>query len=95
MCGGDFLEYAPVFGFEAVALSFFHEYYFSALVFPFLPLQEWFRITWLPQLSDYLLIGGMVAIWAFVLRLIWRTAWTKPFVESPSLPRQVGKLEVE
>ena len=42
------------------------------LVFPWLPLQEWLRITWLPSLLDYLVIAGMVAIWAIVLRTTWR-----------------------
>ena len=42
------------------------------LVFPFLPLQEWLRITWLPTLRDYLLVAGAAFIWAFVLRAIWR-----------------------
>ena len=42
------------------------------LVFPWLPLQEWLRITWLPSLRDYLIIAGMVAVWAIVLRTLWR-----------------------
>jgi magnesium-transporting ATPase (P-type) len=42
------------------------------LVFPWLPLQEWLRITWLPSLRDYLVIAGCVAVWAILLRSIWR-----------------------
>lgn len=42
------------------------------LIFPVLPLQEWLRITWLPSVRDYLIIAGIVAIWAIVLRTIWR-----------------------
>ena len=42
------------------------------LIFPVLPLQEWLRITWLPSLRDYLIIAGFVAVWAIVLRTIWR-----------------------
>ena len=51
------------------------------LVFPFLPLQEWFRITWLPRISDYLLIGIMVIIWTLALRLVWRVGWTDSFAD--------------
>jgi cation-transporting ATPase E len=42
------------------------------LIFPWLPLQEWLRITWLPSLRDYLVIGALVAVWAIILRTIWR-----------------------
>ena len=42
------------------------------LIFPWLPLQEWLRITWLPSLRDYLIIAGIVAIWAVILRAAWR-----------------------
>ena len=43
------------------------------LIFPWLPLQEWLRITWLPSLKDYLIIAGLVLVWAVLLRTIWRT----------------------
>jgi magnesium-transporting ATPase (P-type) len=42
------------------------------LIFPWLPLQNWLCFTWLPGLSDYAIIGVVVAVWALVLRLIWR-----------------------
>jgi magnesium-transporting ATPase (P-type) len=42
------------------------------LIFPWLPLQEWLRITWLPALWDYLIIAGFVAVWVIILRTIWR-----------------------
>jgi cation-transporting ATPase E len=42
------------------------------LIFPWLPLQEWLRITWLPSIRDYLIIAGFAAVWAIVLRTIWR-----------------------
>ncbi|HBY07278.1 MAG TPA: hypothetical protein DEH22_05645 [Chloroflexi bacterium] len=42
------------------------------LIFPWLPLQEWLRITWLPSLRDYTIIAGIVAIWAVILRTVWR-----------------------
>jgi magnesium-transporting ATPase (P-type) len=47
------------------------------LIFPWLPLQNWLRFTWLPGLSDYAIIGVAVAVWALVLRLIWRWRWVK------------------
>lgn len=43
------------------------------LIFPWLPLQEWLRTTWLPSLKDYLVIAGLVIVWAAVLRTVWRT----------------------
>lgn len=46
--------------------------YVLVMIFPLLPLQAWLRITWLPSLRDYLLVGGVAAIWAIVLRAIWR-----------------------
>lgn len=46
--------------------------YIFILIFPWLPLQEWLRITWLPSLRDYLLIAGIVGIWAIILRTVWR-----------------------
>jgi magnesium-transporting ATPase (P-type) len=67
----------------------------ALILFPFLPMQEWLRITWLPQLSDYLLIGSMVIAWAFVLRLVWRIGWTPSSAKQPGVHRQVRKLEVE
>ena len=42
------------------------------LIFPVLPLQEWLRITWLPSIRDYLIIAGFAAVWAIVIRTIWR-----------------------
>jgi len=42
------------------------------LIFPWLPLQEWLRITWLPSLRDYLIIAGFVSIWTIILRTFWR-----------------------
>jgi cation-transporting ATPase E len=42
------------------------------LIFPWLPLQEWLRITWLPSIRDYLIIAGFVSVWGIVLRTIWR-----------------------
>ncbi|MGD9093086.1 MAG: HAD family hydrolase, partial [Anaerolineales bacterium] len=42
------------------------------LVFPWLPLQEWLRTTWLPSLQGYLIVAGLVAGWAVVLRTVWR-----------------------
>jgi cation-transporting ATPase E len=42
------------------------------LIFPWLPLQEWLRITWLPSLRDYALLAGMAVIWAIILRTAWR-----------------------
>jgi cation-transporting ATPase E len=42
------------------------------LIFPWLPVQNWLRFTWLPGLSDYAIIGVAVAVWALVLRAIWR-----------------------
>jgi len=42
------------------------------LIFPWLPLQEWLRITWLPSPRDCLIIAGIVFIWALILRAIWR-----------------------
>jgi cation-transporting ATPase E len=43
------------------------------LIFPWLPLQEWLRITWLPSLQAYLFIAILVLVWAAVLRTVWRT----------------------
>ncbi|MBK5106839.1 MAG: HAD family hydrolase [Anaerolineales bacterium] len=43
------------------------------LIFPWLPLQEWLRTTWLPSLKDYLIIAGLVLVWAVLLRTVWRT----------------------
>ncbi len=43
------------------------------LIFPWLPLQEWLRTTWLPSLQAYLIIAGIVLVWAVVLRTVWRT----------------------
>jgi magnesium-transporting ATPase (P-type) len=42
------------------------------LVFPWLPLQEWLRITWLPSLRDYLILAGFAVVWAIILRTLWR-----------------------
>jgi hypothetical protein len=42
------------------------------LIFPWLPLQEWLRITWLPSLRDYLILAGFAVVWAIILRTIWR-----------------------
>ena len=41
------------------------------LVFPWLPLQEWLRITWLPSLMDYVILGGIAIAWAWILRTVW------------------------
>jgi hypothetical protein len=43
------------------------------LIFPWLPLQEWLRTTWLPSLQAYLIIAALVLVWAITLRTIWRT----------------------
>ena len=50
------------------------------------PINEWLRITWLPRINDYLIIAGIVIIWALVLRLIWRLGRTLPRVAQPSTP---------
>ena len=42
------------------------------LIFPWLPLQEWLRTTWLPSIQDYLIVAGLVLIWAIILRTVWR-----------------------
>jgi hypothetical protein len=34
--------------------------------------QVWFKVTWLPYLTDYLIVALFVAIWAFLLSVIWR-----------------------
>ena len=47
--------------------------FIMVLIFPWLPLQEWLRITWLPSLQGYLIIAVLVLVWAVVLRTVWRT----------------------
>ena len=47
--------------------------FIGVLIFPWLPLQEWLRTTWLPTLQAYLIIAGLVLVWAVVLRTVWRT----------------------
>ena len=58
-----------------------------ALIFPWLPLQEWLRITWLPSLRDYLLLGGMALAWALILRSVWRVLLrlTKVFAQDKKM----------
>lgn len=34
--------------------------------------QVWFKMTWLPYWTDYLIIAMFVAIWVFLLNIIWR-----------------------
>jgi magnesium-transporting ATPase (P-type) len=46
--------------------------YVLVLIFPWLPLQEWLRITWLPSIRDYLILAGFAVVWAIILRTIWR-----------------------
>jgi magnesium-transporting ATPase (P-type) len=35
-------------------------------------LQVWFKVTWLPYWTDYLIVALFVSIWAFLLSVIWR-----------------------
>lgn len=82
---GDRMVYRVVFGTAGLLVVF--------IIFPFLPMQEWLRITWLPHFSDYMLIAGMVFAWALVLRLVWRIGWTNPSTKSPRQSYQAGKLD--
>ena len=34
--------------------------------------QVWFKVTWLPYLTDYLVVALFVTIWALLLSVIWR-----------------------
>jgi cation-transporting ATPase E len=64
---GDSRVYYVVLGVAGLLVVF--------IIFPFLPFQEWLRVTWLPRFQDYLLIGAFVIIWCFILRAIWRINW--------------------
>ncbi|MES0361809.1 MAG: HAD family hydrolase, partial [Anaerolineales bacterium] len=40
--------------------------------------QVWFKVTWLPYWTDYLIVALFVAIWALLLSVIWRLRLIEP-----------------
>jgi len=42
--------------------------------------QVWFKVTWLPYLTDYLIVALFVAIWVLLLRVIWHLRLIEPIL---------------